>query len=155
MGSIFRKSRDTLLLITFLCFVGGTLWRVWPAGGRSVGQVAHLTALRAHRQVSRTGGSSDTSNCIHYGLNVWAMRQTHCPKNSLNISPKWEPNIFRTMWLKGVCHEIFHIYFFHDSNPSGPLINRVKYFRIRCRFRRDISSKARKFDSSCGVKILH
>ena len=61
MGSIFRKSRDTLLLITFLCFVGGTLWRVWPAGGRSAGQVAHLTALRAHQQVSRAGDSSDSS----------------------------------------------------------------------------------------------
>ena len=25
--------------------------------------------------------------------------------------------------LKGVCHEIFCAYFFHDSKPSGPLIN--------------------------------
>ena len=39
--------------------------------------------------------------------------------------------------LKGVCHEIFNLYF-HDSTPSGPLINRLKYFRIRFRFRRDI-----------------
>ena len=38
--------------------------------------------------------------------------------------------------LKGVCHEIFDLHFFHDSNPSRPLINRLKYFRIR--FRRDI-----------------
>ena len=28
--------------------------------------------------------------------------------------------------------------FFHDSNPSGPLINRAKYFRIRFWFRQDI-----------------
>ena len=28
--------------------------------------------------------------------------------------------------------------FFHDSNPSGSLINRLKYFLIRFRFRRDI-----------------
>ena len=28
--------------------------------------------------------------------------------------------------------------FFHDLNPSGPLINRLKYFRIRFWFRRDI-----------------
>ena len=28
--------------------------------------------------------------------------------------------------------------FFHDSYPSGPLINRVKYFRIRFQFRPDI-----------------
>ena len=27
---------------------------------------------------------------------------------------------------------------FHYSNPSEPLINRLKYFRIRFRFRRDI-----------------
>ena len=40
--------------------------------------------------------------------------------------------------LKGVCHEIFDLHFFHDLNPSRPLINRLKYFRIRFRFRRDI-----------------
>ena len=28
--------------------------------------------------------------------------------------------------------------FFHYLNPSGPLINRLKYFRIRFRFRQDI-----------------
>ena len=28
--------------------------------------------------------------------------------------------------------------FFHDSNPSGPLINRPKYFRIQLRFCQDI-----------------
>ena len=32
--------------------------------------------------------------------------------------------------LKGVCHEIFDIHFFHDSNPSRPLINRLKYFEF-------------------------
>ena len=40
--------------------------------------------------------------------------------------------------LKGVRHEIFDLHFFHDSNPSRPLINRLKYFRILFRFRRDI-----------------
>ena len=29
-----------------------------------------------------------------------------------------------------MCHEIFYLYCFHDSNPSGPLINRLKYFHI-------------------------
>ena len=43
--------------------------------------------------------------------------------------------------LKGVCHEIFDP-FFHDSNPSGPLINSLKYFRIRFRFRQDIWSQS-------------
>ena len=33
-----------------------------------------------------------------------------------------------------MCHEIFYIHFFHDANPSGPLLNRLKYFRIRLRF---------------------
>ena len=38
--------------------------------------------------------------------------------------------------------------FFHDSNPSGPLINRLKYFRIRFRFRRNIRSQSsKKFES--------
>ena len=32
----------------------------------------------------------------------------------------------------------FRPQFFHDSNPSGPLINRLKYFRIVFLFRRDI-----------------
>ena len=52
--------------------------------------------------------------------------------------------------LKGVCHEIFHLYFCSDSNPSGPLINRVKYFRIRSWFRRDIRLQS----SKCEVKML-
>ena len=30
-----------------------------------------------------------------------------------------------------MCHEIFYLNFFHDWNPSRPLINRLKYFRIR------------------------
>ena len=30
--------------------------------------------------------------------------------------------------LKGVCHEIFDLHYFHDSNPSRLLINRLKYF---------------------------
>ena len=40
--------------------------------------------------------------------------------------------------LKVVCHEILHLHFFHDSNPSTPLINRLKYFQILFRFHRDI-----------------
>ena len=41
-------------------------------------------------------------------------------------------------FLQRVCHKIFDLYFFHDSNPSGPLINRLKYFRIWFRFPHDI-----------------
>ena len=32
----------------------------------------------------------------------------------------------------------FRPLFFHDWNPSGPLINRLKYFQIRFKFRRNI-----------------
>ena len=32
--------------------------------------------------------------------------------------------------LKGVVHEIFDLNFFHDSNPSGPLINRLSIFEL-------------------------
>ena len=38
--------------------------------------------------------------------------------------------------FKGVWHEIFDLYFCHDSNPPEPLINRLKYFRIWFRFPR-------------------
>ena len=41
--------------------------------------------------------------------------------------------------LKGVCHEIFDFQFF---SWSGSLINRLKHFRIRIRFRRDIRSQS-------------
>ena len=40
--------------------------------------------------------------------------------------------------LKEGCHEIVHLYLFQDSNPSGPLINIIRYFRILSWFRRDI-----------------
>ena len=33
-----------------------------------------------------------------------------------------------TILLKGVRHEVFDLCIFPDSNPSGPLINRLKYF---------------------------
>ena len=40
--------------------------------------------------------------------------------------------------LKGSVSRDFLPPFFHDSNPSRPLINRLKYFRILFRFRRNI-----------------
>ena len=51
-------------------------------------------------------------------------------------------------------------FFSHDSNPSRPLINRLKYFRIRFRFRRDLRifkklrlSQTPQCASYCGVKL--
>ena len=37
-----------------------------------------------------------------------------------------------------MCHEIFDLHFFHDSNPTRSLISRLKYFRIWFQFCRDI-----------------
>ena len=42
--------------------------------------------------------------------------------------------------LKWQCHEIFCI-FFHESNPSGPLINSLKWFPWKICFREDIHKK--------------
>ena len=35
---------------------------------------------------------------------------------------------------KGVCHDIFGLHIFHDSNPSRPLINRLKSVWISPRY---------------------
>ena len=61
--------------------------------------------------------------------------------------------------LKGVCHEIFDLHFFHDSNTSRPLISRLKYLWIRFRFRQDIKSQSSQnltLWCTChrGIKIL-
>ena len=37
---------------------------------------------------------------------------------------------------------MLYLYFFPDSNPSGPLINRLKCFQIIAQFRRDIRSQS-------------
>ena len=45
--------------------------------------------------------------------------------------------------LKGQCQEIFDLFFFfHESNPAGPLINRLKCFQLFFRFSRDIRSQS-------------
>ena len=36
--------------------------------------------------------------------------------------------IFLSNWVKGVCHEIFDLHFFHDLTPFGPLIKQAKVF---------------------------
>ena len=40
--------------------------------------------------------------------------------------------------LKGQCHKIFDLYFFHESNPSGPRINRLKWFFLKICIREDV-----------------
>ena len=42
--------------------------------------------------------------------------------------------IFLPSSLKGVCHEIFDLHFFHNSNPSRPLINRSNSVSIYPRY---------------------
>ena len=64
------------------------------------------------------------------------------------------------MLIKGSIQQDFRPpCFFHDSNPSRPLINRLKYFRIGFRFRRDIQifkkhwcASFRESDSSVCIK---
>ena len=58
-------------------------------------------------------------------------------------------HVVPTSSLKGVCHEMrwFDLYFFHDSNPSRPLMNRLKCFGIRFWFPRDIQI----FKKLCSV----
>ena len=46
--------------------------------------------------------------------------------------------------LKEVCHEIFDLNLFNDLNPSGPLIHRLKHFRILFWFCWDILSQISK-----------
>ena len=41
-------------------------------------------------------------------------------------------------FLKWPCQEIFLHFFINYSNPSGPLINRLKLFLLKIRFRGDI-----------------
>ena len=59
------------------------------------------------------------------------------PPGCVNKEQTRPPNTIAAA-LKGVCHEIFELHFFHDANPSGPLINKLKYFQIWYQFRRDI-----------------
>ena len=42
-----------------------------------------------------------------------------------------------SIYFKGVCHEIYDLYFYPDSNPYVPLINGLKYFQLQFRFRQD------------------
>ena len=44
-----------------------------------------------------------------------------------------KPSFFLSC-LRGHCHEIFDLYFFHKSNPSRPLINRLKFFSLKLCF---------------------
>ena len=48
-------------------------------------------------------------------------------------------------YLKGQCHEIFAIFLFNESKPSGPLINRLKLFCLKFSFCRDFGEQ---FDSA-------
>ena len=79
--------------------------------------------------VRRTVGSVDMTTCHPVrGVGVPQLLVPH------------QVTLTKTDHFKGVCHEIFDLHFFHDSTPFGPLINRLKYFRIR--FRRDIGSQS-------------
>ena len=73
---------------------------------------------------------------------------THMPECSLLLSnhmvffSRLGSNPFQALFKWSVSRD-FRTLFFHDSNPSGPLINRVKYFIIRFQFHQDVQ-----FDST-------
>ena len=46
-----------------------------------------------------------------------------------------------------VSRDFLPLFFFHESNPSGPLINRLKYFFLKIRFRQ---FKVKKFQLRAG-----
>ena len=51
--------------------------------------------------------------------------------------------------LKGQCHEIFDLYFFHESNPSGAPDKQAKMVFLKNLFSRRYSNlKFEKFDSA-------
>ena len=58
--------------------------------------------------------------------------------------------------IKGsVSRDFRPLFLSNDSNPSGPLMNRVNYFRIRFRFRRDILSQSSTNSTlRCALQIL-
>ena len=62
-------------------------------------------------------------------------------RNLIRYSPPTQAGLYRVGTLQ--------YYFLHDSNPSGPLINNLKYFLIRFRFRRDL--KVRIFYSAVCI----
>ena len=58
--------------------------------------------------------------------------------------------------IKGsVSRDFRPLFLSNDSNPSGPLMNRVNYFRIRFRFHRDILSQSSTNSTlRCALQIL-
>ena len=53
--------------------------------------------------------------------------------------------------LKGQCHEIFWHFLFHESKPSGPLINRLKWFCLKVCFCREIHKNSTPRSVACAV----
>ena len=86
----------------------------------------------------------------------------HIYSSSLGLTPSLRldpPNLpqakrsLETLFIwKGVCHEIFDLQFFPDSNPSWPLIKRLKYFRIR--FGRDTLSLSKHHTQKLFLRYL-
>ena len=58
-----------------------------------------------------------------------------------SFKPAWATDqrvkIFSIL-VKGAVSRDFRPIFFHKSNPSGPLINKLKWFFLKIRFRKDI-----------------
>ena len=59
-----------------------------------------------------------------------------------------------TGMLKRQFHEIFDIFLFLESNSSGPLINSLKWFCLKIRFRRDIRENSTSVLACAESEIL-
>ena len=64
-----------------------------------------------------------------------------------------------TVVLKWQCHEMYWHFLFHESTPSGPLINRLKWFCSKISFRRFIckisdSAQANTARSLAGINVV-
>ena len=64
-----------------------------------------------------------------------------------------------TVVLKWQCHEMYWHFLFNESTPSGPLINRLKWFCSKISFRRFIckisdSAQANTARSLAGINVV-
>ena len=80
---------------------------------------------------------------IYDGFDLSFMKEKSCEKSRDTAS------------LKGQCHKIFAIFLFHESKPSGPLINRLKWVCREqfCLFRPllALDEKTKKFKNMCEL----
>ena len=97
-----------------------------------------VTKTKVNSEINKGVLCSVCTVCVVYCIR-WSLQY-------LDITPKanlYLGKILVNPLKKGSVSQDFRPpVFFHDSDPSRPLIKRLKYFRIRFRFRRDIRSQS-------------